>query len=97
MPTKTGRSLSLRMRTVPRKSSVAQSGPSRLTSALSETIAYVDVSKSPRRRHEEAVVVALDTVDDDDRAAADEQQERQQRRDAAEHEQHGAAASPRIR
>ncbi len=46
MPTKTSRSLSLRMRTSPRIARAARSEPLKSTSALSETIAYVAVEKS---------------------------------------------------
>jgi hypothetical protein len=46
IPTKSGRSLSLRIRIVPRKVSRAHSAPFESMSALSDTIAYVGVAKS---------------------------------------------------
>ncbi len=46
MPTNTGRSLSLSMRTVPISSSITHCGTSAPTSRVSDTSAYVPVSKS---------------------------------------------------
>ena len=96
MPTKTSRSLSLRMRTSPRMARAALSEPPKSTSALSETIAYARRGEVLARGHQEAVVVALGLVDHDEGRAAREQREREQRCDDS-HDDEDDASGPASR